>query len=265
MQAPEGYTQDEWDGLTDAEREGILGDDLSEEEKSALEEIAEEEEEIDPNDPAAGKEEVATPEAGETGSPSEETDPDAGGKDNFESHSKAGEPFDFDEAEDRYMDAMVEGDRDLAKQIRAEIRDEEKKLLYRESEEVDAVNKVVSSAYSKYPFLDNTAKDCNTKAIEMVRTMAGSYMGRDGLSRAAAISKAVEEIGPLFDTTTVQKPKKPKEDRPDLKTLGNIPQAQDEDTGKDPFAALDALEGESYEEALEKLSPAQRDAYLKRV
>jgi hypothetical protein len=49
---------------------------------------------------------------------------------------------------------------------------------------------------------------------------------------------------------------------PSLKTLGDLPPAAQNNTGESRFAYLDALDGPKYEEALNKLSEADRDAYL---
>jgi hypothetical protein len=50
---------------------------------------------------------------------------------------------------------------------------------------------------------------------------------------------------------------------PNLQTLGNIPTSAQNDTGSDPFSAIDRLQGDAREAALGKLSPEQYDAYLR--
>jgi hypothetical protein len=54
---------------------------------------------------------------------------------------------------------------------------------------------------------------------------------------------------------------KPPTKAPDVKTLANIPAAQAPDV-EGPWSALDKLSGAAYEEALERLTPIQRDKYL---
>jgi len=46
------------------------------------------------------------------------------------------------------------------------------------------------------------------------------------------------------------------------KTLGGLPAAADDDPAADEFSALDKLTGMELEQALNKLTPAQADAYL---
>ena len=61
-------------------------------------------------------------------------------------------------------------------------------------------------------------------------------------------------------TTTPAKPKKKAPKVPP--TLGGLPAAQGNDTAAGRFAQLDRLSGDAFEEALAKLSAADRDAYL---
>jgi hypothetical protein len=76
--------------------------------------------------------------------------------------------------------------------------------------------------------------------------------GRAKPASAAASGKKVE---------TVKKDGKPPANIPDIVTLGDLPAASSEDVGDDPFAAIDNLSGAAYEAALERMTPAQREAY----
>ncbi len=57
---------------------------------------------------------------------------------------------------------------------------------------------------------------------------------------------------------------KPKAKLPDIQTLGEVPSSAANAT-EDPYASIDRLEGEAYEEALEKMTEAQAKAYRARA
>lgn len=57
---------------------------------------------------------------------------------------------------------------------------------------------------------------------------------------------------------------KPKASLPGIKTLGDVPSSAANAT-EDPYASIDRLEGEAYEEALEKMTEAQAKAYRARA
>lgn len=68
-------------------------------------------------------------------------------------------------------------------------------------------------------------------------------------------------------TDPVSQPQKPASRRPGAEsipqTLAHVPGATDQAEGESQFAALDKLEGLALETALAKMSPDQRDAYLR--
>lgn len=64
---------------------------------------------------------------------------------------------------------------------------------------------------------------------------------------------------------TEKKETKPPAEIPDTKTLADIPEAGKEDVGEDPYAQIDKLIGDDLENALARLTPAQRDDYLNRT
>lgn len=123
--------------------------------------------------------------------------------------------YDFDAAEERYMDAMLEGDRSLAKQIRSEIRTEEKKdygqqatqtatqaaeAQFTQREAATAqqqLQTVLTDAVTKYPFLNDADPTANADAIDEVVAMRDLYI-KKGASAAAALAKAVEKVGPRY-------------------------------------------------------------------
>lgn len=64
--------------------------------------------------------------------------------------------------------------------------------------------------------------------------------------------------------TDTGKSGKPPAKKPDIKTLGEVP-ASSANITEDPFAAIDKLEGEAYEDALSKMTDAQAKAYRARA
>jgi len=93
------------------------------------------------------------------------------------------------------------------------------------------------------------------------------YTNASGMELLLAADKAVKEAFGITKAAPAGKPAapadagKPPATKPTLKTLADVPAAAAEDTSGDPFAALDKLSGEAYEKALEKLTPAQQEAY----
>lgn len=57
---------------------------------------------------------------------------------------------------------------------------------------------------------------------------------------------------------------KPKAAKPDIATLGDVP-ASAANVGEDPFSAIDRLDGEAYEAALERMTPDQLKSYRARL
>lgn len=125
------------------------------------------------------------------------------------------EEYDFAEAEDRYMDALLDGDKAAAAKIRNEIRAAEQRRLEeksaltakqaadeelrrRDAEEEQAVaGKVLAAALAKYPFLDHESDAADADAIEDVIARRDLYM-RQGMPFAKALATAVEKVGPRY-------------------------------------------------------------------
>lgn len=92
-------------------------------------------------------------------------------------------------------------------------------------------------------------------------------------SDMAVLVEADKAVRGLFGTTApaVKTPEpakpgvKPAAVRPDVKTLASVPSSEKQDTGGDPFAALDRLSGEAFERALERLTPDQKSEYERRA
>ncbi len=106
---------------------------------------------------------------------------------------------------------------------------------------------------------------------EIVKSLDADPMNT-GLSGMALLLKADKQVKEAFgtlqkaeDKSPEVKPKaperKPPAPLPKTKTLADIPNAAPNETGG-PYAGLDKLRGQAYEDALERLTPAQRDRYL---
>lgn len=125
------------------------------------------------------------------------------------------EAYNFDDAEDRYMEALMEGDKEAALKIRNEIRSEERKQFAAESAqsaqkaadaelkrrdaetEQGAAQRVLSAAIEKYPFLDHEGDDADADAIEDVIALRDLYL-KKGMPFAKALASAVEKVAPRY-------------------------------------------------------------------
>lgn len=125
------------------------------------------------------------------------------------------EAYDFDAAEDRYMDALMDGNKEDAAKIRKEIRGEEQKqfsqqsattvkqatdaeMQRREAEaETAAAQQVMSAAVTKYPFLDHKGEEHDADAIEEVIARRDLYM-KKGMTFSKALAIAVEKVAPRY-------------------------------------------------------------------
>ncbi|WP_431484199.1 hypothetical protein [Pseudomonas solani] len=123
--------------------------------------------------------------------------------------------FDFDDAEDRYNAAILEGDSAAAKVIRREIRAEERKEIEEaaqkrademyqqrtqeaaQRQQQAAVPAVLKESYEKFPFLDIEGDAPNMEAIEDVVAYRDYYINK-GETLAKAIALAVAKVGPRF-------------------------------------------------------------------
>lgn len=127
----------------------------------------------------------------------------------------APEAYNFDDAEDRYMEALMEGDKKAALEIRNEIRNEERKQFTAESAqsahkaadaelkrrdaetEQSAAQRVLSEAVTKYPFLDHEGDEADADAIEDVIARRDLYL-KQGMPFAKALATAVEKVAPRY-------------------------------------------------------------------
>jgi hypothetical protein len=280
MSAPEGYTQDEWDGLTEGERAGILGEDEpTEAEQAALEQIAAKEEggetkkEEEEQAPTETVQEEAAKAEEDREKPVQQqavSDP---------SQKITGLLTRIDELQAEEADEFLENGnsdkrKELLKEINAANREIAKEEMRQENRQetaqiqaADQLQKVVAQSITAYPFLDDKAAQANKPAIAEVVSTRDLFFagGANGMTMAQALMKAVELVAPKYSPAepVYNKGERPKAELPKIKTLGKLPQASEEDTGKDPYAAIDALEGDEYEETLAKMKPDQLAAYMK--
>ncbi len=116
----------------------------------------------------------------------------------------------IDGLEDKYQDALLEGNKAEAKSIRKQINTLQEQK-YRASfsaaavhvvdakEEQAAVATTVSSIYRAHPALNNESEAANRGAIRYVRATAQEYMQTEGKSKPEAISLAASEAATLFN------------------------------------------------------------------
>ncbi|MFK3971105.1 hypothetical protein ACI2KS_10300 [Pseudomonas sp. NPDC087358] len=142
--------------------------------------------------------------------------------------------YDFDDAEDRYQAAFLDGDSTKAKQIRAEIRTEERKSAIAEAEQVAdrryQANKetddahrsklefeiALNKAYAAFPFLSGDSDDMNQDAIDETLVWHQHFVAK-GKTPAQALELAAAKIGPRYaPAKTEPAAKVPDAVKPDL-------------------------------------------------
>jgi len=124
--------------------------------------------------------------------------------------------YDFDDAEERYGNFLLEGDTKQAGAVRKEMNGERDKLYQKQIDDVKAAMKVEASEASKASleddkfdtflnktfsaraYLDDASDDYNERAVKMANSLMTSYM-KDGMTKTKALGQAVEDIAPLFE------------------------------------------------------------------
>ena len=137
--------------------------------------------------------------------------------------------FNFNEAEEKYANFLIEGDTSKASQVRALIegaRKEEMLALIsnikKESSE-EAVNlstevledekfsSMITTFENEYSFLNADSQDYNEEAVDTVNTLLAGYTSA-GKSKSQALKLAVSKVTPMYGQI---------EEVPEKKTLGN--------------------------------------------
>ena len=124
--------------------------------------------------------------------------------------------IDVDTLEDQFFDAIINGEKERAKEIRAQINAEIYNKARAASEEVVSTTltqreiqtsfaKVVEQTVTDYPFLDSNSPDANAEAIGEVVEWRDFYLSK-GDTPAAALQKAAAKIAPIYNKTTEPTP-----------------------------------------------------------
>lgn len=139
--------------------------------------------------------------------------------------------FDFDDAEEKYSAAILDGDTSKAKQIRADIRKQEQAAAdaraeaaadrryaanrKKDDEERSALEfrLELAKAYAAHPFLDADSSEKDQEAIEETLVWVQHFTGK-GESPAKALASAVQKVAPRY--AKVAPDPKATEPKPDL-------------------------------------------------
>ena len=116
--------------------------------------------------------------------------------------------IDVDTLEDQFFDAIINGEKERAKEIRAQINAEIYNKARAASEEVvsttltqreiqTSFSKAVEQTVSAYPFLDSTKPEANAEAIAEVVEWRDFFIA-NGESPAVALQKAAGKVAPLY-------------------------------------------------------------------
>ena len=185
-------------------------------------------------------------------------------------------PIDVDALEDAYFEAILEGDKDKAKTIRAQINAE----IYQKAEAVSAETvakriterevqssfaKAVSHTVEAYPFLDSNSPDANAEAIADVVEWRDFYISK-GEAPAIALQRAANKVAPLYSKQSepVAEPVVDKRKQQALvngaKAAAAQPPRVDAGVGNRTIPSGDSIIGN--QEKWEKASEAERLRYL---
>ena len=116
--------------------------------------------------------------------------------------------IDVDTLEDQFFDAIINGEKERAKEIRAQINAEIYTKARAASEEAVSTTltqreiqssfaKAVEQTVTDYPFLDSNSPDANAEAIGEVVEWRDFYLSK-GDTPAVALQKAAGKVAPLY-------------------------------------------------------------------
>ena len=278
-------TEEELALLTEEERDGYL-DDEDDDEGEEGNDDPQDDPTLAVDDPAAAAQAAANDQAGDDQGDGAET------KEDFTTQPKplfnAELPADIqaqrtaiDEKEDALDKQFDEGDitfsehkkalREINQQRNALDRAELKAELAAEAYQTQIDNSWQASQtafFSAHPEI-NTANDVQMTALDhLVRQETKAVLDKGGVIGVPELERAYAKFKQAFNIADSA----PKQQQKQVKTpkngivppnLGTLPAATANDTDDGKFAALDRLEGTAYEDALAKLTDAQRDEYLR--
>jgi hypothetical protein len=320
---PEGFTEDEWVDLSDAEKEGVLANQKAEkdgeeeeEEKvdeAALKELAGEtktSEELETEKKAAEEAEVKkkSDEEAAAKKKAEEEAAKASGKTPeqieadkvaAEAATKKGEEVSRENVSDtdllRFRPVIADSELPALSMkrppdVQAKIEELRKKLNDGDIDQAgyeDARDELIGEHTLRVNATREATRDNVTWEKEQARFFQArkEYLTGDGADLLyGALNAAIKKLSSNYDHMELlveadrmvkkqfgkaQAPavepekkivEKPPAKLPDHKTLTDVPEAQRQTT-ESVFAALDKLRGEALESALERLTPAQKEAY----
>lgn len=128
-------------------------------------------------------------------------------------------PYDFNKAEEKYIELILEGESKDAARLRSEITQEntilmQEMLSVTKKEAFDSAKEVsqasvedqrfeitVESFEQKHAFLDAESDDYNEEAVDTINALMTGLM-QDGMSKSKALSKAVDRVSPLYLTSS---------------------------------------------------------------
>lgn len=123
----------------------------------------------------------------------------------------APEPVNLDDLEGQYQDALLEGDRAKATEIRRNINAEiqrqaeaaaQKRIADDQAAQAakaaqDAIQATAAKAIESYPFLDHKSPNANQQAITDVRVWT-KHLVEEGMAPAQALDEAVKRFAPIY-------------------------------------------------------------------
>lgn len=303
------FSQDEWDNLTDAEREGMVDDALDDGNPTPEELERQEQEEREREEAAAAaakakpektdaerEEEARAAAAAKTGTDTTTEQQTTAAQQEEEKPValaprprgvvEAALPEDFDQqvkANEEAMEALEKryDDGDISF---AEFR-KEQRVLDRKSRELDRLadraelaqessqqamvnqwNAVITPFTNAHPELSED--DVTRNAFDTyIRAETGKTLAAGGMPGQAEIDRAYANWCKRFnfknETTTSEPAKAARQPNKVPPTLGGLPAATTESVEDGKFAAILRLEGTEFEEALEKLTPAEQEQLSK--
>lgn len=282
------FTQVEWDNLTDAEREGMLGDESEEEQQQGEEEQqveADAQREADAIAKATADQQPTQEEQQEAAPATEEqalpTTPrprgviDATLPEDYDQRVAANEKAlaDLDKAYDDGDISHSEWRQQMRKLDRESLdlmMLKERAQLAHESSQQALMNHwqgLIQPFLSKHPELGEdevsmSGFDSYLKQVTGPVMQAGGAPGQAEIDKAYGLWCKRFNFTPAGEQQAAPAGKKPITAPP---TLGGLPVSNGNSVEDGRWAALDRLEGVAFEEALAKLSPSELDEYSKRA
>ena len=285
------FTQEAWDSLTDAEREGMLGDESEEEQQQGEEEQqqqveADAQREADAIAKATADQQANQEEQQEEAAPATEeqvlpTSPrprgviDATLPEDYDQRVAANEKAlaDLDKAYDDGDISHSEWRQQMRKLDRESLdlmMLKERAQLAHESSQQALMNHwqgLIQPFLAKHPELGEdevsmSGFDSYLKQVTGPVMQAGGAPGQAEIDKAYGLWCKRFNFTPAGEQQAAPAGKKPITAPP---TLGGLPVSNGNSVEDGRWAALDRLEGVAFEEALAKLSPSELDEYSKRA